>query len=370
MDGRGALRAVAGGQAVTRGLALPLLLAAVLAGCAGPRPSAPVIDRLPSGGASAKPAASKPAAAASGPARAAEAQDDTYTVKRGDTLYSIALDNGQDYREIAQWNNLDNPNLIRIGQVLRVRPPADAAPADGVQVRSIAGSGSVDTRPLGAQAAAAGVAKPAAPAVQATQGGIKTEPRAVKLPYTDENLALLSREPKPAASAPAVVAAAPAKPALELKPAPELKPAAPKPEAAKPPPQPAQQQAKQDDDEDVDWGWPTAGRVAAGFSENTNKGLDISGKTGQPVLASASGTVLYVGTGIRGYGKLLVIRHNKAFSTVYAHNDSILVKEGQRVTKGQKVAEMGNSDADQVKLHFEIRRLGKPVDPAKILPER
>jgi lipoprotein NlpD len=116
------------------------------------------------------------------------------------------------------------------------------------------------------------------------------------------------------------------------------------------------------------WGWPTAGKVTAGYSEGSNKGLDISGKSGQSVVASASGTVLYVGSGIRGYGKLIVIRHNKAYSTVYAHNSEILVKEGQRVVKGQKVAEMGNSDADQVKLHFEIRRLGKPIDPSKLLP--
>ena len=106
----------------------------------------------------------------------------------------------------------------------------------------------------------------------------------------------------------------------------------------------------------------------AGFSESANKGLDIAGKGGQPVMASASGTVLYVGSGIRGYGKLIVIRHSKAWSTVYAHNSEIMVKEGQRVVKGQKVAEMGNTDADQVKLHFEIRKLGKPVDPSKLLP--
>lgn len=335
---------------MTRRFLLALIAAALAAGCAGPRPSAPVIDRLPSSAAPSKPVA-RPAAAAPRPP---EAQQDSYTVKAGDTLYSIALDNGQDYRDLAQWNNLSNANVIRVGQVLRLRPPEEAAPAGGVQVRPMAGAGSLESRPLGAAGA-----QPAQTAKPAAQETVKTEPRAVKLPYTEENLARLSREPKPAP--PAAVAAA--------KPAPEPA-AAPKPEAAKPAAAPAPQPAAQGGDDEVDWGWPTAGRVAAGFSESTNKGLDITGKTGQAVVASASGTVLYVGTGIRGYGKLLVIRHNKAYSTVYAHNDNIVVKEGQRVTKGQKVAEMGNTDADQVKLHFEIRRLGKPVDPARYLPQR
>jgi lipoprotein NlpD len=346
---------------------VPAVLAILLvAGCASPRP-APVVDRLPGAsrstpasqpaGPAAKPAAPTPAAAPA--VRAVDTVAETYTVRRGDTLYSIALDHGQDYRELAQWNNLDNPNVIRSGQVLRLRAPETAA---GVQVKPVTAAAPAESRPLGTQPAA-----PAKP--QAAASGLKTEPRAVRMPYSEENLALLSRDPKPAAPAPAPAPAKPEpalKPEAALKPAPEAKPAAE-------PPKPAAQapaKAESDDEDGVDWGWPTAGRVLAGFSESSNKGLDIAGKTGQPVVASASGTVIYVGSGIRGYGKLLVIRHNKAYSTVYAHNDNILVKEGQRVVKGQKVAEMGNTDADQVKLHFEVRRLGKPVDPAKYLPER
>jgi len=349
-------------------LVLLLALAATVAGCASGRSSAPVIDRVPSARPSTppKPVVAGPTTPATSAARAAAAEGaDTYVVKRGDTLYSIALDHGQDYREIAQWNNLNDPNRIRIGQVLRVKPPADAGTATaGVQVRPLGGAGGVETRPL------ASSASPAAPPPAAVQGGVVSEPRGQKLPYSEQNLALLSREPKPAASAPSA-APSTAKPEVELKPATALKPAA-KPEAQKPEslkPEAAKPEAA-DDDENVDWGWPTAGRVIAGFSEASNKGLDISGNAGQPVNASATGTVLYVGTGIRGYGKLIVVRHNKSYSTVYAHNDTILVKEGQRVTKGQKIAEMGNSDADQVKLHFEIRRQGKPVDPAKFLPSR
>lgn len=308
------------------------LVILVLSGCAT-QTSAPVVSR----GTASEPAGTTPAAV---PSRAADGGAEFYTVKRGDTLYGIALDHGYSYRELAEWNNLSNPNVIRVDQALRVKPPADQAV---VQVRPLAGASVAESRPL----AAAGDA-------------IKSEPRALKMPYTDENLALLAKLRPPAAAAgqaPPPAAVARAAPTAEAKPAAQpAQPAAP------------QQADAADDDEKVDFGWPTAGKVSAGYSEGSNRGLDIGGKSGQPVVASASGTVLYVGSGIRGYGKLIVIRHNKAYSTVYAHNSEILVKEGQRVVKGQKVAEMGNSDADQVKLHFEVRRLGKPIDPTKLLP--
>ena len=333
---------------------------AVLAGCAS-RGSAPVIDRTsPSGRPSTPPAAAPSAAAApaapSGAAaqnaRGLDARAETYTVRRGDTLYGIALDSGHGYREIAEWNNLPNPNLIREGQVLRLTPPQGA-----VQARAVEGRGVVESRPLDREAQASPARDARDARVAAAGDPVKNEPRAVKLPYTDENLALLSRDQKPAAPLAQAPTAKPA--AIEAKPAaPEPKPAAPL----------AADTA--DDDEKIDWGWPTAGRVLAAFSESSNKGLDIGGKAGQPVTASASGTVLYVGSGIRGYGKLIVVRHSRTYSTVYAHNSEILVKESQRVVKGQKIAEMGNSDTDQVKLHFEIRRLGKPTDPAKFLPDR
>jgi lipoprotein NlpD len=131
----------------------------------------------------------------------------------------------------------------------------------------------------------------------------------------------------------------------------------------KPAPEPA------DGDEKVDWSWPAKGRIVTGFSEAANlKGIDIAGTAGQPVAASAGGKVVYAGTGLRGYGKLIIVKHNAMYLSAYAHNKEILVKEGQQVAKGQKIAEMGNTDADQVKLHFEIRRHGKPVDPLRHLP--
>ena len=116
--------------------------------------------------------------------------------------------------------------------------------------------------------------------------------------------------------------------------------------------------------------WPGTGAVIAGFDEAKNKGLDLGGKAGDPVVAAADGRVVYAGAGLRGYGNLVILKHNNTYLTAYAHNQTLLVKEDQAVRRGQKIAEMGNSDADRVKLHFEIRRQGKPVDPAKYLPPR
>jgi lipoprotein NlpD len=123
-------------------------------------------------------------------------------------------------------------------------------------------------------------------------------------------------------------------------------------------------------DEGLAFAWPHPGPVLAGFDEAKNKGLDFAGKAGDPVLAAADGKVVYAGSGLRGYGNLVIIKHNNTFLTAYAHNQALLVKEDQAVTKGQRIAEMGSSDTDRVKLHFEIRRQGKPVDPAKLLPAR
>jgi lipoprotein NlpD len=123
-------------------------------------------------------------------------------------------------------------------------------------------------------------------------------------------------------------------------------------------------------EDEISWIWPSNGTVLAGFDEVKNKGLDIGGATGDAVMASADGKVVYAGAGLRGYGNLIILKHNQVYLTAYAHNQSLLVKEDQSVKKGQKIAEMGNSDADRVKLHFEVRRQGKPVDPAKYLPSR
>jgi lipoprotein NlpD len=120
----------------------------------------------------------------------------------------------------------------------------------------------------------------------------------------------------------------------------------------------------------VSWAGPAAGPVIGNFDEAKTTGLIISGKAGDPVLAAADGRVVYAGSGLRGYGNLVIVKHNNTYLTAYAHNQALLVKEDQVVRRGQKIAEMGSSDAERVQLHFEIRRQGRPIDPAKLLPPR
>ena len=143
----------------------------------------------------------------------------------------------------------------------------------------------------------------------------------------------------------------------------------PPPKAEAPAPRPPASDGASSDDDKIEWVWPAKGKIVGTFSETANlKGIDIAGSAGQPVLASASGTVVYAGSGLRGYGKLVIVKHNGTYLSAYAHNREILVKEGDKVAKGQKIAEMGNTDATEVKLHFEIRRKGKPMDPVPYLP--
>jgi lipoprotein NlpD len=168
------------------------------------------------------------------------------------------------------------------------------------------------------------------------------------------------------------VATAAATPAPAAAPAPAPAKAASAPPAATnstPVAAPAAASATGNED-DLGWIWPGNGAVLAGFDEVKNKGLDIGGAAGDAVVAAAEGRVVYAGSGLRGYGNLIILKHNNTYLTAYAHNQTLLVKEDQTVKKGQKIAEMGNSDADRVKLHFEVRRQGKPVDPAKYLPAK
>jgi lipoprotein NlpD len=136
--------------------------------------------------------------------------------------------------------------------------------------------------------------------------------------------------------------------------------------AAKEPPK----EATGSDDDNLAWSWLVSLPVSAGFDDQRNKGLDFAGKPGDPVLAVADGRVVYAGSGLRGYGNLVIIKHNNTYLTAYAHNQTLLVKEEQSVKRGQKIAEMGATDAERVLLHFEIRKQGKPIDPARLLPPR
>ncbi len=230
-----------------------LTLAAALAACAGGTPRAPIKEQSVN-------------------RRAPEAP--TRVVRAGDTLYSIAWESGRDYHELAEWNGIGPPYLIRPGQVLRLYPPK--------------GSSRPTTRP--------------------------TTP--------------------------------PAKPR-------EREVTASKPVPAK-----------------FSWRWPADGKLIERFTPGGARGIAISGKRGQPVYAAAPGTVVYQGSGLRGYGELIIIKHDADFLSAYAHNDRILVKEGSVIRRGQKIAEMGSSGSDRVKLHFEIRRRGAPVDPLTYLPKK
>ncbi len=297
------------------------------AGCATQRAAAPVDDRRPAPVTAPKPPAVQPTPVPG----ASAAPQATYTVRRGDTLYSIALEQGVDYRDLAQWNKLDDPAKIRVGQALRLASPEEQPQ---VQIGAARGAGPVESRPL----------DPAAMARQGQgDGAMKTAPKALRLPYSEQNLVILSQGD----AAPAV------------KPAPQPVAIAPKPEPSR---------AAERDPEAIDFVWPAKGKVLTGFAEPNNKGVDIGGRIGDPVVAAAPGRVMYTGTGIRGYGKLIVIKHDNGFNSVYAHNREILVKEGQQVVRGQKIAELGDTDAEAPKLHFEIRKSGKPVDPLHYLP--
>ena len=280
-------------------LALLTILIGLVAGCSTTTRQAPVVERPVTA------APSRPA-----PARVEEApkQDERgmYTVRKGDTLLRIALDFGENYRDLVTWNNLANPDDIKVGQVLRVTQPGGERTAN------------VQTQPV-----------PVPPPASVPR---KTEPRADKTPYTDGKVAATT---PPASTAPATPAA---------------------PAAA--------------DEARLSWMWPSEGRVIATFDDGRNKGLDIAGKLGQPVVAASAGKVMYAGSGIRGYGNLVIVKHSNSLLSAYAHNRKIVVKEGDNVTRGQVIAEMGDSDADLVKLHFEIRQQGKPVDPTRFLPVR
>lgn len=297
--------------------AIRLILVALLpliSGCAS-NVSAPVVDRV------VVPATVKPAAM--------ESRAGYHLVKKGETLYSIALDYGHDHKDVAAWNRLDNPNILKIGQQLRIVPPDEAA--TGVVVRPVQSSAPVEVK----TGAASGLVN---------TGNLKREPKGGKLAYSEEALSKARRE---------ATVAKPADTQAETKPASSTQAATP---------------ASATDD--VEWMWPANGKLIAPFAEGGSKGLDIAGKAGDPVVAASDGVVSYAGAGLRGYGNLVVLRHSESFLSVYAHNSKILVKEKQTVTKGQKIAEMGSTDAESPRLHFEIRRQGKPADPQKYLPAR
>ncbi|KNZ31529.1 MAG: peptidase [Methylibium sp. NZG] len=327
----------------TKGGVVGVVAALLVGACATSKTPAPVEDRVAARAAAVAAAASAAAAAAAPPAVASApvevkpivvappadapkplpgsenaGKPGYYSVKPGDTIIRIGLETGQNWKDLVKWNNLDNPNIVEVGQVLRVVPPGTDPSAATRPVTAAR----VETRPLDAK-------PPAGPASTAPATAAAPGPGVVA--------------PATGAAVAAVVAA------------PATAPAAP---------------AAREADDDVNWLWPAAGSVVAPFEEGKTKGLMFAGKAGDPVLAAAEGKVVYAGSGLRGYGNLVILKHNNTYLTAYAHNQALLVKEDQAVRRGQKIAEMGSTDASRVQLHFEIRRQGKPIDPAKLLPPR
>ncbi len=282
-----------------------LLSLGLLSACSTTSVLAPVVDR----------------AGHADSARVIPVEPGMYRVRKGDTLYRIALDHGQNHRDLVTWNRLNDPNDIKVDQVLRVAPPESEAMASTPGVQTSAVTMPPDT--------SSGVAPR------------KTTPNGDKRPYSDATLAQLQRPDGSPATG--VKAATPVAPVVPV----------PAPVAGQ-----------------MSWIWPSAGKVVGTFDEGKNKGIDIAGKAGQQVMAAGAGKVMYAGSGIRGYGNLVIVKHSNSLLSAYAHNRSIVVKEGQSVNQGQMIAEMGDSDSDIVKLHFEIRQQGKPVDPSKFLPAR
>jgi lipoprotein NlpD len=298
-------------------ITLAPLTALALAGCVSATHQAPIEERSQVGPLPEKVApVAQPAPPPPAPVR--EAHDGKYVVQSGDTLYSIALAFGQDFRDIARWNNLDDQVHLQVGQTLVVAPPADDTSVPAVATPlALSPSSKLETRPL---APSTLIAEPPAPAPT----------------------------PSPAPTPPNQAAAMPGLAAV----APTTDNKAPAVEA------------------DSVWAWPSGGKVLDRFDEAHNKGIDIGGNVGDPVYAANDGQVVYSGSGLRGYGKLVIIKHTDEFVSAYANNNEILVAQGQAVKRGQHIADLGMTDASSPRLHFEIRRRGTPVDPLAYLPPR
>ncbi|KRE99496.1 peptidase M23 [Frateuria sp. Soil773] len=314
----------------------------VLAGCAITRSSV-VVEPAPG----VRPVGTNTAAPAPAHTRV---PGGSYKVAHGDTLYSIAFRNGVDFRDLAGWNGIAVPYTIWPGQVLRLSPPAKVASAHAAPV------------PSPAHPSASAPPAPAAPVFEPVAPSSATA--SVPAPA-----APLSAKP-PAAGAPAPAVPAPGSTTTVVPVAglPTPKPAVPAPAPA---PVPAAPAGATRSAGGVVWRWPVQGKLIKGFrSGDAIPGIELAGKSGDPVLAAGDGVVVYSGNGLVGYGELIIIKHNDSFLSAYGHNRKRLVKEGQRVSAGQQIAELGSTGASRDELQFQIRRDGNPVDPLGYLPPR
>ncbi len=274
--------------------------------------------------------------------------DQFYIVQKGDTFYSIALNHGIDQKELAEWNNITDPTTIKPGQRINLSVPSKEAEPTLFAVPQHTVMPVVDP----ALDLADGTSGSAVSSAQDfTIQKVKTYPKAVKLPYSEQNMARLQYSVNPAFNKQHTDYSATTGSGTRIE-------DAPKPELGTEVSSGASK---------AEWIWPTTGKLLSAFS-NSSKGVKISGQSGQSILATAAGEVVYSGNGLRGYGNLIIIKHDDALLSAYAHNSKLLVKEGEAVVQGQKIAEMGDTDTNIPQLHFEIRRHGKPVDPLKFLP--
>jgi len=347
------------------GLLLPLIIVFYLNGCGTTKAPAPVVDR------------GKTSVARSATNAAGDLTNQYYVVQKGDTLHSIGVTHGIDAKVLADWNNISDPRMLRVGQRLNLyipkredsQPMLYALPEQSTQgvLETTSQSSAMVVAP---EAPVSGVVGNNANASTVMDySNVKKTPKAIKLPYSEQNIAQLRRVDSQAISAigpgtgsSAIVASSNAIESTQSSPERNTR-------IETAPSSDAQKTEKTTPNLSTDWIWPTNGKLLSTFSKNS-KGLKISGQTGQTILASASGEVVYSGNGLRGYGNLIIIKHNNTYLSAYAHNSRILVKEGDSVTKGQKIAEMGDTDADTTQLHFEIRKNGKPVDPLIYLPNQ
>ncbi|OBT27170.1 hypothetical protein A9266_00440 [Vibrio tasmaniensis] len=257
-----------------------------------------------------------------------------YEVKKGDTLYFIAYVTNKDVKDLVSYNNLAAPYTIHPGQKLKLWRPSYSAPAYGKST----------------VVAAAVVA----PVAAATTASASTKPKSTPVKSKNSN------------SKPAQTSAKPVK----KDPPKKVEQSKSKEYVGSKGKQNVTPSTKPTSDKVSKWLWPTKGRVIKNFSvgEQGNKGIDIAGQRGQPIVSTAGGTVVYSGNALRGYGNLVIVKHNDNYLSAYAHNDRLLVSEGQSVKPGQKIATMGSSGASSVRLHFEIRYQGKSVNPKRYLP--
>ncbi len=324
-----------------RGAHLGLLM---LVGCAD-NPPAPIEDRNASMSRRAPVASELPKAAVGSPTYGDPlVVGEPYKVQAGDTLYAIAFRLGADFRTLAALNHIPKPYTIFPGQLLKTAPDRQVANTR----KSTATSSSPTASPAASKTPTSKTAA-ATPAITQTATGVAKTTTNATTKTTPTTVA------KVTPASPAVTPSAPT---------PQSRTAVKKSSPSTGTTSPVKLGPV------TRWRWPSSGKVVRNYQSNFHKGVDIAGKRGDPVQAVADGQVVYAGTGVKGYGALLIVKHNDEFLSAYGHNDAILVSEGEGVRAGQQIAQKGSSGTDTVKLHFEIRRQGKPVDPLKLLPSR